>query len=399
MTFLVITFYIQLLVIFLFKVKSDSFLLTIIKIGLLVSFTIFCITILLNFLNKIDHFPYVISWLVLNLISFVYLLKNTSNNKHLFKSSFYKFFIKLNQLPFKKKMVLFIVIVFLSLLFIQGILYPPTNWYSTTYHLPRIIQWINHGSLEYYPTHIIRQLYQPPFAEYAILETILLNKSDIFSFSIQFIYYLLVSFTMIEITSYFSKKRNIRWIAGLLSLFIPEAILQATSTQNDIFVSFFIASSILFLLLILKKPTQINFIFLGISIGLALLTKALDYVYLPIFVGLFIIIFIKNNFKTWKKEYFISGLITLTIVFSININRFQKNYALCHNIMGTDLKEDKEYKLEDLSLLGISSNIIKNIGLHFDPLFVGNLGNQFVEKIHILMNFDTNKKGMNLVFF
>jgi len=289
------------------------------------------------------------------------------------------------------------IALFTSLLFTQGLLYPPTNWDSMTYHLPRIMQWIQHGSLAYYPTHIVRQLYQPPFAEYAILQTVLLNKSDLFAFAIQFMYYILVTFTVIEITSYFSKKSNVRWVAGLLCIFLPEAVLQATSTQNDLVVSFFIAASILFLLLILKKPSILNFIFLGVSIGLALLTKALAYVYLPVFVGLFLVLFIVKNYKTWKKSYFIGGILTLVIVFSININHFQKNYALCHNIMGTDPKEDKEYKLEDRSIRGISSNTMKNVGLHLDPFFVGNLGNNLVEKIHLIMHYDPNQKGMNYV--
>ena len=397
MTILVITFYIQLLIVFRFKVKSDSFLLATIKTGLVVSFTIFCITSFLNFFNKIEHFSFVISWLLLNLIPSVFLLKNTSSIKQTIKITYERFILKLRQLTFLKKIVLFIVSVFLTLLFIQGLIYPPTNWDSMTYHLPRIIQWINHRSLDYYPTHIVRQLYQPPFAEYTILQTIILNKSDLFAFAIQFIFYLLVTFTVIEITSYFSNKSNVRWVAGLLCLFLPEAVLQATSTQNDVVVSFFIATSILFLLLILKNPSIFNFIFLGISIGLALLTKALAYVYLPVFVGLFLMLFIQKNYKTWKKSYFIGGVLTLTFVFSVNINHFQKNYTLCHNMMGTDPKEDKEYKLEDRSLRGISSNIIKNLGLHLDPFFVGNLGNKVVEKIHILMNYDPNKKGMNYV--
>ena len=397
MTILLITFYIQLLVIFRFKVKSDSFLLSTIKAGLSISLTIFCITSFLNFLHKIDPFSNLLSWLIVNLIPFIFLLKNNANIKPLVGNTLDRYILKLRKLTFLKKMVILMIALFTSLLFTQGLLYPPTNWDSMTYHLPRIMQWIQHGSLAYYPTHIVRQLYQPPFAEYAILQTVLLNKSDLFAFAIQFMYYLLVTFTVIEITSYFSKKSNVRWVAGLLCLFLPEAVLQATSTQNDVVVSFFIASSILFLLLILKTPSILNFIFLGVSIGLALLTKALAYVYLPVFVGLFLVLFIIKNYKTWKKSYFIGGILTLVIVFSVNINHLQKNYALCHNIMGTDPKEDKEYKLEDRSIRGISSNIIKNIGLHLDPFFVGNLGNILVEKIHIILHYDVNKKGMNYV--
>lgn len=397
MTILIFIFYLQLLFIFRYRTKNDSFLLSTIKTGLSVSFIIFGVTSFLDIFNSINRPSILFIWIVLNIISVIYLIYNFPEENFNLQNEKRKLITKLLQLSTIKKITLLIVGVFIITLFIQGITYPPTNWDSLTYHLPRIIQWINHGSLEYYPTHIVRQLYQPPFAEYAILQTIMLNKNDFFAFGVQFSYYLLVTFTVIEITSYFNDKANIRWIAGVLCLFIPEAVLQATSTQNDVVVSFFIASSILFLLLILKKPTTFNFIFLGVSIGLAFLTKALAYVYLPVFVVMFLFFFVKKNYKRWEKRYFIGGMLTLLIVFSININHFQKNYELCHNIMGTDPKEDKEYKLEDRSLRGIFSNIIKNISLHIDPFYVGNLGNQIAEKTHLIMNFDLNKKGMNYI--
>lgn len=397
MTILVITFYIQLFIIFRFKISNDSFLLSVIKTGLTISFCIFCLTNLLNLANSIDHNTIFFSWITLNLIAFIPLLKYKSIVKLQLRKTTNVLFVKLRQLNFLKKCILVLVGMFLILLFIQGIIYPPTNWDSMTYHLPRIVHWINHGSLDYYPTHIVRQLYQPPFAEYAILQTIALNQSDLFAFLIQFVFYILVVATIIEITCYFSNKENVRWIAGILALFLPEAILQATSTQNDIVVSYFIASSILFMLINLKKPTRLNFIFLGTAIGLALLTKALAYVYLPVFVGLFIVLFIKKNYSIWKKSYFVGAGLTLLIVFLLNINHFKKNDELCNNIMGTDPKEDQEYKLEDRSIRGISSNTIKNVALHLDPFFVGNLGNVLVEKIHLIMHYDPNKKGMNYV--
>lgn len=46
---------------------------------------------------------------------------------------------------------------------------PPNNWDSMTYHMSRVMHWIQNQSVAHYPTHILRQLHMTPWSEYAIL--------------------------------------------------------------------------------------------------------------------------------------------------------------------------------------------------------------------------------------
>jgi len=54
----------------------------------------------------------------------------------------------------------------------------PNSWDSLTYHLPRVEQWIQEGSLAHFPTASMRQLASNPFAEMLILHFRLLVERD-----------------------------------------------------------------------------------------------------------------------------------------------------------------------------------------------------------------------------
>ena len=45
---------------------------------------------------------------------------------------------------------------------VTAIVAPPNTYDSMTYHLPRVMHWIQHQSVGHYPTHIPRQLHFPP---------------------------------------------------------------------------------------------------------------------------------------------------------------------------------------------------------------------------------------------
>jgi hypothetical protein len=362
---------------------------------LLFSLTTTLFTEFLSSVNKLNLSGVKIIWLVffLILILYFYFYKISLKTQITIIISKLSFFHK--QLSTTSKIILSLNVLLILILLIQGIIYPPNNWDSLSYHLPRVIHWLNHNNLENYPTHIIRQLYQPTLCEYFILNFNALSDSDYFSNSVQ-LFFMLGSISIcISISQQIFKKINYIPLLVLAST-IPHALLESTSTQNDIVHSFFILSTVYFGLKLKKNINLRYFIYFGVAIGLALLSKAIAYIYLPLIVliiGLSIIVTIIKN-RIYNKA--LLSILSIFIVIIINLPHSYRNFSMTGDIMGTDKKEKTDYLNENFKPMFIVSTVIKNVGLHFDSFFVGNLGNQLVEKAHIILNQDINAPGSNV---
>lgn len=296
-------------------------------------------------------------------------------------------FIELNKF---EKFLFFSVIIILVLVFIQGIVYPPNNWDSMNYHLARIPNWISHQSVEHYPTHIFRQLYQPPFSEYVIMHFNILNSGDYFSNSVQLFYLVFTIFGIVLVTEIFEFSRRNKLVIIVLVVTIPEAILQASSTQNDIVVSFFIVSSIYFAIKSVKEVNLSNFVYLGLSVGLALLTKGTAYIYIApvlLFFGVAVLIYF---YRTVNYLYLFYSIVTVLIVLSINSGHYIRNYNLSNNILGVNKAESKMYANEKMDPTLFLSICLKNTGLHIGPNPINNKYDAVIRKLHSFVGLDIN---------
>lgn len=296
---------------------------------------------------------------------------------------------------FQKGILLLLFILFFSIV-TQSILYPPNNWDSMTYHLPRIIHWIQNNSIENYPTNITRQIYSPPFSEYAIAQVSILTNSDKYVNLVQLFYLIGTCFVVVEILKLMTKNRKVLFYSFCLSFSLPEAVLQASSTQNDIVHSFFLLSSLFFLFHFLKNQNYLISIWLGIAIGLALLSKIIAFFYIPallVVLGIFIIHKIYNTKSLFAlKSISISALLIIFINFNFTVRKLD----FTHNLSGTSENIEDGITFDKYNIKLLISTCVKNIAIHSDPVFIGNFGNIFAEKTHLLLKQDINEKGSNV---
>ncbi|RYZ98484.1 MAG: phospholipid carrier-dependent glycosyltransferase, partial [Sphingobacteriaceae bacterium] len=286
----------------------------------------------------------------------------------------------------------------LLLIFLQGIIYPPNNWDSMTYHMGRIASWVGNHSVSFYPTHIIRQLYQPPFAEYAIMHIDLLHRNDHFSNTVQFFFFLGTIVTITSITQQLGLGRAYQSIAAILAATLPEALLQASGTQNDVVVSFFIVTACYFAVRAVKRNQLTYYCFAGLSAGLGLLTKGTAYVYLAPILLLFAIVLLRSAIKYKDYTYITHGFISLLLLISVNVAGYTRNYRFCKNILGLDKKEAKTYSNDRMSLGLLLSAIVKNSSLHLSIDHTGaaaEVVDTAVYKLHSLLGVSLKDSTIN----
>ncbi len=365
---------------------------------LIFSVVLVLVTELLSLFAILNFLWLTLSWSLITVVCFTNLYLNRR------RLSLFLFDIKtgirkkLTGLTLFEKAALTLLMIILLLIFIQALAYPPNNWDSMTYHMARITSWVAHRSLAYYPTSTTRQLYQPPFAEYVIMNFGLLSHSDIFSNLVQFLFFLFSLIVILLITEELGLKRRYKIIALLLAATIPEVVLEAGSTQNDVVEAFFILAAFWYAVKIIKGPGVLNFLFIGIAAGLGLLTKGTAYIFLPpvlLYLGVLLLV---KLYRT--KTYRILGysLLAAFIAIVINLGQYSRNYKLTNNILGVDKTESAMYSNQKMNTALLLSGIVKNAGLHMAVMYykpAAAFSNRYIYKLHQMAGISINDPSTN----
>ena len=335
----------------------------ILKTVLIFSGFIVFITEMLSLFKSFNLISVASSWAAFSLIVILFLLKEKNKTFATLKHIKDKTFNYYKSLSFPGKTLLFFIIVALLSLLLQGLIYPPNNWDSLTYHMSRIMHWLSNESVSHFPTYVLRDLYQPPFAEYFIMNINLLNGNDYFSNSVQLLF---LTFSIIGIWSildYFNCSRFHKLIAAFLLITIPSVELQATNTKNDIICGFFIIVALYYCIKTYYEINIKNFIYLGLSIGLAIFTKGTAYLFLASFLVFWAIFLVHKLIKTKNLKIITNGVLLLFVVLIVNIGHFSRNYMVNKNILTVDNIESKAFTNENRSTSQFASNLLKNLGL------------------------------------
>lgn len=285
------------------------------------------VTEILSWLNLLNFSLLLLSWLSFSLfLGSVYFKQQQASKQKLLSLP------KLRSITnvFSVFSIGLIISIFIITLIVGliAIVAPPNTWDSMTYHMSRVVHWIQNGNVAHYPTYNLPQLFHPPFAEFAIMHLQILSGSDRFANLVQWF----SSIGSIIGVSLIAKELNTdvrgQVFAAVFCATIPMGILQASSTQNDYAVGFWLVCLAYFVLLSVKYENQPSLYFLiGASLGLAILTKSSGYLYaFPFMVWFSLISYCLLRKKLRERKFLliyllsiISGFLLLCLLLKIQI--------------------------------------------------------------------------------
>ena len=244
-----------------------------------------------------------------------------------------------------------------------AIVSPPNNWDSMTYHMARIVHWIQNRSVAHYPTYISAQLVHPPWAEFAIMHLQILSGGDRFANGVQWMSMVGCIMGVSLIAEQLGARKQGQIFASVFCATIPMGILQASSTQNDYVVAFWLVCLAHCVLSVLpyKKPPFTLVLGIAASLGLAIFTKSSGYIYaLPFLIWLLLWYLKKLRWQLWRPT-----VIVLAIVVLINSGHYLRNLDLYGSPIAT-ADYTAHYKIEVYSLPTWISNVLRNLSLHAD---------------------------------
>lgn len=244
----------------------------------------------------------------------------------------------------------------------------PNNSDSMTYHVARVMHWIQNQSLHFYPTYTFRQLYLNPAAEYIFLHFHLLSGGDHFDNLVQWFAMLGSIIGVSLVAQELGAARRGQIFAAVFAATLPMGLMEGPSTQNDYVVTFWIVCLVYFIL-VARRINNFALAFgLGAALGLALLTKATAY----IFILPFLVVFGVTQLRTWRgsafKAFGVAALVALVLVLPHTLRTVQ--FFGSPFGPGSELENgDNKYTNDVILPQFVVSNLVRNAALHLTTPF------------------------------
>jgi hypothetical protein len=244
-----------------------------------------------------------------------------------------------------------------------AIISPPNMWDAMEYHLPRAVMWMSNHTVRFYATPDYAQLIFGPWAEFAMMHTLLLWGSDRFVNFIQFFSFIgsLVGISLIA--EKLGAGARGQALAVVVCATIPEGILEASGSMNTFVVTFWIVTTVAFLLVWNEDPSWLNTCCLGLSAGIAILTKGTAFIYLPFMVLVCWWMASPKARLTFLKR---SAFLLLLIV-AVNGPMFFRCYQFTGSPLGLPFKDGGprlHWMVDRITLRGAFANVLRNVSLH-----------------------------------
>jgi hypothetical protein len=157
----------------------------------------------------------------------------------------------------------------------------PSNWDSMTYHLSRAAYWLQQESARQISGGSLRQLNSAPNGEFLQAWTMGIAGTDRFVAVVQWLALVGTATCVYLGARLIDFSRGAALFAAALFVVLPQPILQASSTQNDLIVAFFVAATAVFGVRGLRDRDAGEIVIAALAVGVAVGTKGTALALLP----------------------------------------------------------------------------------------------------------------------
>ncbi len=229
------------------------------------------------------------------------------------------------RIPWLGVLVFFGMGIIVVALLIIAIISPANNADSLLYHMTRVMHWAQNRSLDHYPTAYHHQLMMPPWAEMAILTLRTLWGNDRFANLVQWFSMVGSAVGVSALAAMLGARFRGQLLAAVFALSIPMGVLQATSTQNDYVVAFWLVCLAYFVLLSKKRPLDsVEKLIMAGAVGLGILTKVTFYIYALPWLAWFLF---SQNFRANRRRLVFELVVMTLIVVTLNLGYWSRNLS------------------------------------------------------------------------
>jgi len=243
---------------------------------------------------------------------------------------------------------------------IVALVSPPNTVDAMNYHLPRIVYWIQNHSVSTFPTSNLKQLFISPGAEYLVLQFHALSGGDRFDNLVQWFALGGSGAAVSGIAGALGADPRAQLLAAIVSITIPQGLLEASGAKNDYLLSFWLAAFCYFLLELRNHPSRAAVLLCGAGLGLACLTKPLACLFAPVVAAALLL--------TWPRTGWRSLLQALPLLLAavavLNAGVFMRNYRLAGNVFGPQALDGWKLTNDRFTPSTLASNLIRNVSLH-----------------------------------
>jgi hypothetical protein len=244
-----------------------------------------------------------------------------------------------------------------------ALLAAPATEDTMVYHLPRVMHWNQNQSVAFYPTHIARQLWPSPGAEYVVLHGQLLSGSDRLVTLEQWLAFVGDIVLASLIAKELGAQRRGQLFAAFFFALLPPAVAQASGAQVELVAAFWFGCAVVLGLQMMKdrgeSRSSWSAFLLGGAMGLSILTKTTAFIFLAPFALWYLAVVIRRD----PGPAIATSLVAAFVALALNAPHAARNIATYDYPLGR--RGGNGQLNSEFFPAGLVSNVVRNTSLHF----------------------------------